>query len=82
MPQADVDRLRESYACFWTVQSAARLLTGEALDVSALGEGGRSFLLRQTGAASIPALEQDLVSRAETAAALIDRALERDAKAG
>jgi glutamate-ammonia-ligase adenylyltransferase len=77
LDQAEVAMLTDAYDQFWRVQAAARLLTGATLDMDDLGEGGRSFLLRQTGAESVEALAQDLAARAAAAAAIVNEALER-----
>jgi len=57
------------------VQGAARLLTDEALDPDAIGEGGRAFLARVAGHPSAGALASQLdKTRAETAR-IIDNVL-------
>ncbi len=73
----DVQRLTHAYRRFWQVQAASRLLTGGSLKVEELGEGGRNFLLRQTGAESFDGLAAELTELAEEAAAIIDAALTR-----
>jgi len=45
-----------TYTLLWQIQAAARLLTGAAFDMSDLAEGGREFLLHQTGTNSLPDL--------------------------
>ena len=47
------------------------------LDPAALGEGGRAFLLRQTGESSAAALSERLVSVVEMAAAVVERQFPR-----
>ncbi|MBE0412824.1 glutamine-synthetase adenylyltransferase [Yoonia sp.] len=46
---ADALALSDAAGLFWRLQAAARLLTGGAVDPDAFGEGGRRFLLRETG---------------------------------
>jgi glutamate-ammonia-ligase adenylyltransferase len=65
------EALARAASLFWSVQAAARLLTEGALDPNKAGEGGRRFLLRETGEASLPALEARLRAEADAAAAAI-----------
>ena len=57
------------------VQAASRLLTEGALDPDKVGEGGRRFLLRETGEETIESLVARLAETAERAAAVIDDVL-------
>ncbi|MCG6902647.1 MAG: glutamine-synthetase adenylyltransferase [Rhodobacter sp.] len=75
LSDADIATLGATNALLWTVQAAARLLTGSALETRDVGEGGLAFLLRQTGATSIETLIRDLSDSSARAAAIIDRAL-------
>ncbi len=50
----DADRL-----C-WQVHCGARLLTPDLLDIAAMGQGGRAFLLRETGQATPDALAAEV----------------------
>lgn len=50
------DALLAAARLCWTVQSAAQLLLGSGLDVDKLGEGGRRFIARETGAVDLDAL--------------------------
>jgi glutamate-ammonia-ligase adenylyltransferase len=63
---------------FWQVQAAARLLTGGTLDPEAVGEGGRRFLLRETGFADIAALQAAMAAEAVAATAVIGEVLAED----
>ena len=65
----------DAYRLMWQLQSAARLLTGEVLDLEVIGEGGRDFLLRETAAASPAELADRLVDVSAAAEAVIKRAL-------
>ncbi|MCP3972457.1 MAG: glutamine-synthetase adenylyltransferase [Rhodobacteraceae bacterium] len=78
LPRAVAEGLAETHARFWTVQAAARLLTGIALEISDVGEGGRGFLLRQTGAPSAEALAGDMAARADAASGMIDTVLQQE----
>jgi glutamate-ammonia-ligase adenylyltransferase len=49
MPDSDAQQLGSAYRLMWRLHAAARLLSERALDWQALGEGGRAFLLRETG---------------------------------
>ena len=66
--QTDVQVLLDAYRLLWRLQCGSRLLTDAALDIETLGEGGRDFLLRETGANGADALSQrleDVVGQAE-----------------
>lgn len=73
----DVAAMTRAYMLFWQIQAATRLLTDKALNLQDVGEGGRGFLLRQTGAADFDGLGAGMQDRATAAAAIIDGALER-----
>jgi glutamate-ammonia-ligase adenylyltransferase len=70
--EAQVAVLGDAAGLFWSVQAAARLLTEGALDPERLGEGGRRFLLRETGEETVPGLAARMVEAAEAAAGAID----------
>ncbi|WP_438270288.1 putative nucleotidyltransferase substrate binding domain-containing protein [Rubellimicrobium arenae] len=72
----DAATLARAADLLWRVQAAARLLTEGALDPERVGEGGRRFLLRETGEGSIPTLDDRLSAEAARAATVIGRALE------
>ena len=63
---------------FWQVQAAARLLSGGTLDPAAVGEGGRRFVLRETGFADIATLLAAMEAEAAAAAAVVDEVLAED----
>jgi glutamate-ammonia-ligase adenylyltransferase len=67
MPQSDAQTLMAAYRLQWQVHAAAQLLNDRGLDWEALGEGGRSFVLRETGARDPGAL-QDRLAKAQRAA--------------
>jgi glutamate-ammonia-ligase adenylyltransferase len=68
---ADQQALRATYSLLWHLHCGARLLTEGALDVAVLGEGGRGFLLRETGVASAEALSEALEARVALAEGVI-----------
>jgi glutamate-ammonia-ligase adenylyltransferase len=47
---AEAEALRAAQGLCWRLHAAARLLTDRALDLDQVGEGGRAFLARETGA--------------------------------
>lgn len=76
MPDSDAQALLGGYRLLWQLHAAARLLTDGTLDLATLGEGGRAFLLRETGADSAGALAQHLAQAIAAAAAAVDRLVE------
>ena len=78
----DVAVLTGAYDLFWRCQAAARLLTGARLDIADLGEGGRGFILRQTGADSFDGLAARMQDLGGRAAEIITAALGRVPEAG
>ena len=52
--------LLDAYRLLWRLQCGTKLLTDRPLDLETLGEGGRAFLLRETGETSAPALSDRL----------------------
>ncbi|AFO87868.1 glutamine-synthetase adenylyltransferase [Phaeobacter inhibens] len=79
---ADAAELQRGYDLFWSVQTAARLVSGKAIDAQALGEGGALFLCRSTGYADLAALEADLTARYERCGGIIAAAFEREGASG
>ncbi len=75
LSDADAVTLERCYELFWSVQMAARLLSGTALTVADVGEGGAAFLCRSTGFEHIDALKAALAEGYEQAAGLISAAL-------
>ncbi len=74
---ADASHLERCYDLCWSVQSAARLLSGKTLDVEQMGQGGASFLCRSTGFDSIDELQRALEDSYMHAEALIEAALKK-----
>ncbi|MBT8474087.1 MAG: glutamine-synthetase adenylyltransferase, partial [Alphaproteobacteria bacterium] len=75
LSKAEVRTLGDAKTLFWRVQAASRLMTAGMFDPDEVGTGGRAFLLRETEAADIAALEAKVSKAAADAAAIIDRAL-------
>ena len=69
LPPEDQAVLLEAYRLLWRLQAGSKLLGDRGLDLASLGEGGRVFLLRETGASSVEALQgqiERMVSLAES----------------
>ena len=60
LPDSDAQALASAYRLLWRLHAAARLLSERALEWESLGEGGRAFILRETGAGDADALAADL----------------------
>jgi glutamate-ammonia-ligase adenylyltransferase len=75
---ADGAALTASADLYWRLQMSAKLLTGDKVDPQALGEGGRRFILRETGHDTFDALGQTMAQTAAAANAAIARLLDRD----
>jgi [glutamine synthetase] adenylyltransferase / [glutamine synthetase]-adenylyl-L-tyrosine phosphorylase len=73
MPDSDAQALTSGYRLMWRLHAAARLLSDKALDWESLGEGGRSFVLRETGVDSEAALSAALAQSVASAEAVIAR---------
>ena len=71
LSQSDERALMDAYRLCWRVQAGSRLLTDRALDMDRLGEGGRRFLIRETGAAEGDELSRQLEQAVAEAAAII-----------
>ena len=73
LPVSDAQTLASAYRLLWQLHAAARLLSERALDWESLGEGGRAFILRETGAADAVALAADLAQAVTGAEAAVMR---------
>lgn len=78
---ADAQTLKDSYDLCWSVQTAARLLSGKAIDADKIGEGGAAFLCRAAGEDDIGALQARLEQSYATSEELIARAVGKGANA-
>jgi glutamate-ammonia-ligase adenylyltransferase len=68
---ATAARLTAAHRLWRRLNQCARLLMDKPLDLEAAGEGGRAFLLRETGQESVEALAAELAEAAETSAAAV-----------
>ncbi|UUV04800.1 glutamine-synthetase adenylyltransferase [Ruegeria sp. YS9] len=68
---AQAQSLKDCYDLCWSVQCAARLLSGKAIEADKIGEGGTAFLCRATGFEQVEALQAALLESYTTAADLI-----------
>jgi glutamate-ammonia-ligase adenylyltransferase len=67
--------LQSGFRFLWRLQAGGRLLSDRPLDMAALGEGGRAFLLRETGTADLDGLRTRLTDTVATVAAIVGRHL-------
>ncbi len=65
------EALQQAYRFLWRLQAGERLLTEKPLDTDAIGEGGRVFLLRETGASDLADLRSRLAAHVARAEAII-----------
>lgn len=75
LSQSDEQALLSAYRLCWRLQAGTRLLTEGTLDMAELGEGGRAFLLRETGQPDADTLSDRLDATTTAAAAVIGRHL-------
>ncbi|WP_170605289.1 glutamine-synthetase adenylyltransferase [Ruegeria arenilitoris] len=68
--------LKECYDLCWSLQCAARLLSGEMIEADKIGEGGVAFLCRATGFDEVGQLQAALTNAYDTAAELITAVFE------
>ena len=68
---ADAGAIAAAAGLFWRMQAASRLLTGDTLDVDALGAGGVGLILREAGAQTLEDLAATLADVAAKADAVI-----------
>ncbi|HQY44461.1 MAG TPA: glutamine-synthetase adenylyltransferase [Paracoccaceae bacterium] len=75
LDRADEATLQSAYRFFWRLQAGGRLLSDRPVDMAAIGEGGRAFLLRETGMSSLDALKSELAAHVERVAGIVSRRL-------
>ncbi|SPH18071.1 Bifunctional glutamine synthetase adenylyltransferase/adenylyl-removing enzyme [Defluviimonas aquaemixtae] len=75
LSKEDEAALQEAYRFLWRLQAGGRLLTERPLDMEAVGEGARAFLMRETGASELAGMASLLDSHADRAGAIIARSL-------
>ncbi|MDU9003403.1 [protein-PII] uridylyltransferase family protein [Sedimentitalea todarodis] len=71
MDAENAAQLNVCYDLCWSVQTSARLLSGQTLKLADLGEGGAAFLCRSTGYDTLEALSEALETAYTEAAAVI-----------
>jgi hypothetical protein len=71
LPEAEEEALLTAYRLLWRLQAGGRLLSEQALDPEALGEGACAFLLREVGMTDRGALAARLGAVTEAAAQVI-----------
>lgn len=77
---ADEAALQSAYRFFWRLQAGGRLLSDRPIDMEGVGEGGRAFLLRETGMSSLEVLRSELKGHIARTAEIVARALGQDVK--
>ncbi|MBL9050605.1 MAG: glutamine-synthetase adenylyltransferase [Tabrizicola sp.] len=78
LPETDAQGLQAAYRLLWRLHAAARLLTDRELDWDGIGEGGRAFLLRETGRSDGAALAEAIADAVRTAEAAVTRLVGED----
>ncbi|WP_170564389.1 glutamine-synthetase adenylyltransferase [Ruegeria atlantica] len=68
---AQAQTLKDCYDLCWSVQCAARLLSGKLIEADKVGEGGSAFLCRATGFEQVEQLQGALQDNYSTAAGII-----------
>ncbi|WP_298804680.1 hypothetical protein [uncultured Lentibacter sp.] len=74
--KAAVDSLMHAYRQLWAVNLSTRFLSDKPFEAERASEGASQLLLRETGAKSLVSLATELQGLAQTAAAVIDKALQ------
>ncbi len=69
------EALASAYRFLWRLQAGGRLLTDRPLDMAAIGQGGRDFLLREAGERDLKALSDRLAATVAGVAARVDAQL-------
>jgi len=82
LTKVDAGALQSCHDLMWRVRAGAMLLSERQLDPRKIGEGGRAFLLRETGCADLQALKARMKEETERADAVITKALGRNPAGG
>ena len=82
LSKADEAELQAAYRFLWRLQAGGRLLTEKPLDMDAIGEGGRVFLLRETGTSDLAMLRSQLKGHVARVAESVARMLGQDVARG
>jgi len=72
---ADAETLASACRLLWRLHAGARLLSNRPLDMEAIGEGGRAFVLREAGEPGLDALAARLAATCAAARRIIEAAL-------
>ncbi len=72
---AQAQTLKDCYDLCWSVQCAARLLSGKVIEADKIGEGGAAFLCRATGFEQVEQLQAALQEKYTAAADIIGRVI-------
>ncbi|OYX44280.1 MAG: glutamine-synthetase adenylyltransferase [Rhodobacterales bacterium 32-67-9] len=75
LAKEDEAALQEAYRFLWRLQAGGRLLTERPLDMEAVGEGARAFLMRETGASDLAEMASLLERHVGRAAGIIAASL-------
>ncbi len=78
----EAETLSSCYALLWKIRIGSRLISEKPLDMNEIGEGGRSFILRETGAADTGALRLRFSENTAASDAVITGALSRKPAGG
>jgi len=73
--KTEAETLASAYRLLWRLQAGGRLLTDKPLDMEAIGEGGRAFLLREAGVEDLAALKLRLDATTEAVRHIVEAAL-------
>lgn len=76
--KSDEAVLQSAHRFFWRLHAGGRLLTDKPIDMETVGEGGRAFLLRETGMSSLDALRSELKGHVARVAEIVARGLGQD----
>ena len=68
---AEEQALQSAYRFLWRLQAGGRLLSERPLDIEAIGEGGRAFLLRETDTSELGDLASRLAAHVAKAEEII-----------
>ncbi len=75
LAKEDEAALQEAYRFLWRLQAGGRLLTEKPIDLEAIGEGGRAFLMRETGASDLAGMASLLERHVARAGGIISQCL-------
>ncbi|WP_170443016.1 glutamine-synthetase adenylyltransferase [Ruegeria arenilitoris] len=76
---AQAQVLKDAYDLCWSVQCAARLLSGKVIEADKIGQGGTAFLCRATGFEQVEQLQSALQDSYAAAAEVIGAVIEESA---